>query len=140
MKHLYVIGTALALAACSQRTETTTEATPATTATPMAGTASSAATQPATGNMAGRYEITMADGRVMTQTVNSDGTYVDSMGGQETRGRWRMDGARACFDPDGAGAEKCYTTTAPGADGSFTATGPDGARETVRKVGAAPSE
>ena len=140
MKTLIVLSTALALAACSQRTETTTaEATPAATATTMAEAPSPMANQPGTGNMAGRYEITMADGSVMTETINADGTYVDLMDGEETRGKWRMDGARSCFDPDGAEPEECYTSGAPGADGSWTVTGADGTTATVRKVGAAPT-
>ena len=139
MKKLLVLTTALALAACGQRTETATEATPAAAGATMAEAPSPASNQAPTGNMAGKYEVTMADGKVMTETINADGTYVDLMDGKETRGRWRMDGARSCFDPDGAEAEQCYTSEAPGADGSFTVTGPDGAKTTVRKVGAAPS-
>lgn len=137
MKKLIILTAALALGACNQRTETTTEATP--TATTMAEAPSPAANQPATGAMPGRYEVTLADGSVIAETINADGTYVDVMDGKETRGRWRMDGARSCFDPEGAAPEECYTSTPPNADGSFTVTGPDGSRATVRKVGAAPT-
>ena len=140
MKRLILLGAAMALAACGERTEKTTVETPVATATAtMAEAPSPAANQPATGDMAGRYEITMADGSVMTETINADGTYVDLMNGEETRGRWRMDGAKSCFDPDGAAPEECYTSTAPNPDGSFTVTGADGTRATVRKVGAAPT-
>lgn len=139
MKRLILLGAVITLAACSERTETTTVETPAATTTTMAEGPSPAANQPATGDMAGRYEITMADGSVMTETINADGTYVDLMNGEETRGRWRMDGARSCFDPDGAAPEECYTSTAPNPDGSFTVTGADGSRATVRKVAAAPT-
>lgn len=140
MKALIVLGSALALASCGQRTETTVEATPTATATTaMADAPSPAATGAATGNMAGRYEVTMADGTMMTETINADGTYVDVMNGEETRGRWRMNGAQSCFDPDGTDAERCYTTTAPAGDGSFTATSADGTKTTIRKVGAAPA-
>ena len=139
MKRLILLGAVMTLAACGERTETTTVETPAATATTLAEAPSPAANQPATGDMAGRYEITMADGKVMTETINADGTYVDLMNGEETRGRWRMDGARSCFDPDGDEPEVCYTSTAPAADGSFKATGPDGSTVTIRKVGSAPS-
>ena len=138
MKKLLVLTTALALAACGQRTETTAEATPTATGT-MAEAPSPTSNQAPTGDMAGRYEVTMADGKVMTETINADGTYVDVMDGEETRGRWRMDGAKSCFDPDGDEPEVCYTSSAPAADGSFKATGPDGSTVTIRKVGAAPS-
>lgn len=143
MKASIVLAGALALAACGQRADTAAEGTPSPTDTAMTGAASpmatTAATQAATGNMAGRYEVTMADGKTMTETINADGTYVDVMAGKETRGRWRMDGTRSCFDAEGAEAERCYTTSTPGADGSFTITGADGTRSTVRKVGAAPA-
>jgi hypothetical protein len=135
---LIVSMTALALAACSQRTETTTEAAPTAAAT-MAEAPSPTSNQAPTGSMAGQYEITMADGTRMTETINADGTYVDVVDGKETRGRWRMDGARSCFDPDGAAPEECFTSSTPGADGSFKVTGPDGETATVRKIGAAPT-
>ena len=134
MRLLIGLSAALALAACGQNAETTTDATPSPTDTIVAP-----ATQAATGSMAGKYEVTMADGSVMTETINTDGTYVDIVAGKEVRGRWRMDGARSCFDPDGDDPERCYTSDAPGADGSFVVTGPDGAKATVRKVGAAPA-
>lgn len=139
MKQLLVLTTALALAACGQRTETTAEATPAATGPTTAEGPSPTANQAPTGEMAGKYEVTMADGKVMTETINADGTYVDLLDGKETRGRWRMDGARSCFDPDGAEPEQCYTSESPGADGSFTVTAPDGTKTTVRKIGAAPA-
>jgi len=125
---------ALALTACSKKEETTV-VTPTATETAMA-TETTAAMEPSTGSMAGKYEITGTDGKRMTQTVNADGSYVDVMDGKETKGKWRMDGTKSCFDADGDEAEVCYTTTAPAADGSFQAMGPDGkVAWTVRKVG-----
>lgn len=135
--YLTLAAATLALAACGNKTDADADTTPMATdtamATPMATTAA------ATGNMAGTYEVTMADGSKMTETINADGTYTDVMDGKETRGTWRMDGEKACFDPEGDKPEVCHTTTAPGADGSFTATTPDGTTMTVRKVGAAPA-
>lgn len=143
MKKLLVLTTALALAACGQRSETTTEtetgANGAATGATTAEAPSPASNQSPTGDMAGKYEVTMADGKVMTETINSDGTYVDLMDGKETRGKWRADGARTCFDPDGDRPEECYTPGAAGPDGSFVVTGADGTKTTIRKVGAAPS-
>jgi hypothetical protein len=140
MRTVIALTAALALAGCGERAETTAADAGATTAAATTGEAPSpAANQPATGDMAGRYEITFADGKVMTETINADGSYVDLMDGEETRGRWRMDGAKSCFDPAGAAAEECYTASAPGADGSFTVTGADGSKATVRKIGAAPA-
>ena len=127
---------ALALSACESKTETTV-VTPEATETAMAPAPTT--TQAATGDMAGTYEVRMADGTMMTETINADGTYSDMMDGEETKGTWRMDGAKSCFDPEGAKPEVCYTTGAPAADGSFTTTAPDGTTMTVRKVGAAPT-
>lgn len=135
MKKLLVLTTALALAACNQRTETSVEPTATDTAMAPATTAA----QAPTGDMAGKYEVTMADGKVMTETINADGTYVDLMDGKETRGRWRMEGTKSCFDPDGDAVEVCYTAAPPAADGSFVVTAPDGTKTTIRKVGAAPT-
>lgn len=136
MKKSVLIATAvLALSACNKTSETTVEA-PTATDTAMATTAP-AATQAATGTMAGTYEVTRADGTKVTETINADGTYVDVANGKETKGTWRMDGAKACFDEAGDVAEVCYTTSAPAADGSFQVSGPDGkVVSTVRKTGA----
>ena len=140
MKTLMILGTAMLLSACGQKADTTAEATPMATDTVMAEGPSPTSNQAPTGTMAGKYEVTMADGKVMTETINADGTYADMMDGKETRGKWRMDGARSCFDADGAAAEECFTSAAPSADGSFVVTSADGkTKTTVRKVGAAPA-
>ena len=129
---------ALALASCSKKTDTAVVATP--TETTMAQAPSPMANQAPTGNMAGTYEVKMADGTMVTETINADGTYSDMANGKQTMGKWRMNGEQSCFDPDGDAAEVCYTSTAPGADGSFTVMSPDGKmHSTVRKVGAAPA-
>ena len=31
--------------------------------------------------------------------------------GKETKGTWRMDGEKACFDPEGDKPEVCHTST-----------------------------
>lgn len=127
----------LALAACGQ-SETTPAADTTTIAVPTPAT-----TGAATGDMSGTYEVTMADGTVMMETVNTDGTYVDTQDGEEVdRGRWRADGNRMCYDPDGADPEACYSSTAPAADGSFRVIGADGQQTgaTVRKIGTAPAQ
>lgn len=135
---LYVASATLALAACNQRADTATDATATTAAAPVDTTMATApaTTGVATGSMAGTYEMRAADGTMTTQMVNADGTYRSVSKGKETTGNWRMDGTRACYDPEGAAVEQCWTTTAPGADGSFTATAPDGTTMTVRKTAA----
>ena len=135
--YLILAAATLALTACGSKTDADADTTPMATDTAMATPV--ATTAAATGSMAGVYEVTMADGSKMTETINADGTYTDVMDGKETTGIWRMDGERACFDPAGDAPETCQTTSAPGADGSFTATRADGTTMTVRKVGAAPA-
>lgn len=129
MKKLFFTAAACAaLAACGSNEEPAPA--PVDTSAPELGTT-------ATGDMTGTYEIQMADGTVTRQTINADGTYVDTtVDGTETeRGTWRQDGAQMCFDPAGTEAEACYAGGAPGEDGSFQMRDAGGAVvSTVRKV------
>ncbi|WP_221555039.1 hypothetical protein [Qipengyuania qiaonensis] len=92
----------------------------------------------ATGDITGTYEVKNADGTVIMETINADGTYVDAMAdGTETEsGTWRIgDGGTLCFDPEGDAPETCFTGGEPGKDGSFEARDADGnIQSTVRKV------
>ncbi|WP_306095614.1 hypothetical protein [Qipengyuania flava] len=102
----------------------------------------------AMGNIAGTYEVKLADGSVTLQTINPDGTYVDATpdGTRTGGGTWRTgDNGTMCFDPEGNDPEECYTGGAPGEDGAFEMRGEDGTvQSSVRKVEAqamaAPSE
>jgi predicted small lipoprotein YifL len=102
----------------------------------------------AMGNIAGTYEVKFADGSVSMQTINPDGTYVDTTpdGTRIGGGTWRTgDNGTMCFDPEGNDPEECYTGGAPGEDGAFEMRGEDGTvQSSVRKVEAqamaAPSE
>ena len=129
MRNLIIVAAACsALAACGSKEEPAPE--PVVTAEPDLGST-------ATGDMTGTYEIQMADGSVTRQTINADGTYVDTtVDGTETeRGTWRQDGSQMCFDPAGDEAEACYAGGAPGEDGSFEMRDANGAVvSTVRKV------
>lgn len=130
MKYALLLAATAALAACGSKTE----APPAPAETTSAGTTTGAT---ATGDMAGTYEVKMADGSVIMETINSDGTYIDAtVEGTETeRGTWRQDGAKMCFDPAGDAPENCFTGGAPGADGTFKVTDGDGkVVSTVRKI------
>tara|TARA_B100000029_G_scaffold472707_1_gene513456 strand:+ start:427 stop:873 length:447 start_codon:yes stop_codon:yes gene_type:complete len=92
----------------------------------------------AMGDISGTYEIAMADGTVILQTINADGTYVETTpGGARTGGgAWRIgDDGQMCFDPEGAPGEECYSGGAPGEDGAFEMTDADGeVQSTVRKL------
>ena len=117
MKYLLVAATAtLALAACGSNEEPA----PAETDVTADVTAEPTMDATATGNVAGDYEIKLADGTVSRQRINADGTYVDTdLNGAETeRGTWRQQGTQMCFDPEGSDPESCYAGGAPSADGS----------------------
>lgn len=137
MKKLLILGTAIALASCGQKADTTAEPMPDAAAT-MAEGPSPMANQAPTGNMAGTYEMTRANGASMTLTNNADGTYTMVENGKTDTGAWRMDGEKSCYDLAGTEPEVCYTTSPVAADGSFTSTAPDGTIVTVRKIAAAP--
>ena len=128
-KLLLAFAATTALAACgSNKSEDTVEPIETTVAETDTATAS---------QMAGTYEVTAADGTVTRQTVNADGTYVDSdLEGNETqRGTWSQQGDQLCYDPDGPDVEECWIGGAPGADGTFEATTADGsATATVRRI------
>lgn len=127
-KLIFAAAASAALAACGSNNEPAPE--PVETVEPDLGAT-------ATGDMTGTYEIQMADGSVTRQTINADGTYVDTtVDGTETeRGTWRQEGAQMCFDPEGDEAEACYAGGAPGEDGSFEMRDANGeVTSTVRKV------
>lgn len=112
---IFVLAATTALAACGSKETPPPEPveTDIAVATPAAGAA--------TGNMAGTYEVKMADGSLIRETINADGTYTDTnaAGTVTEKGKWRQDGAKMCFDADGAAPEQCFTGGAPGADGTF---------------------
>ena len=85
--------------------------------------------------VAGRYDITLADGTVIVQTIAADGTYreTNAEGAETQTGRWRQQGSQMCFDPAGDAPEACYSGAAPGTDGAYElrdATGAVSARVT----------
>ena len=129
MKKFLILAACGALAACGSNDA---DEAPEAIETDVAVTDTASADQ-----MAGTYEVTAADGTVTRQTVNADGTYVDSdLEGNETqRGTWRQQGDQLCYDPDGPDVEECWIGGAPGADGTFEATTADGsATATVRRI------
>ncbi|MBX7457462.1 hypothetical protein K3152_04310 [Qipengyuania sp. 1NDH17] len=130
MKKFLIIAACGALAACGSN-EAEEPVEPIETTAP-AGTTDTATTS----QMTGTYEMTMDDGTVVRQSVNADGTYVDTdlEGNVLERGTWRQQGDQLCLDDAGPGAEECWTGGAEGADGTFEATGADGTTVTVRRV------
>lgn len=133
MRKFIVIAACAALAACGSN-EAEDTVIPA---EPVETTLDSTAT----GDMTGTYEVKLADGSVTMQTINADGTYVDTTadGTRIGGGTWRAgDAGQMCFDPEGNDAEACYSGGAPGADGSFEMRDANGTvTSSVRKVDSA---
>ncbi|MGI8943311.1 MAG: hypothetical protein ACR2FJ_03585 [Qipengyuania sp.] len=127
MKKLIVIAATVALAACGGDSDEVDQADASRGGAVVTDTASA-------DQMAGTYEITMPDGSVTMQQVNADGSYVDTVDGQQTEtGTWRQQGEQLCYDPEGPETEQCHTGSEPGADGRFTVETEAGTT-TVRKV------
>lgn len=133
MKKFMIVAACAALAACGSNEEAETPVVTDATATAPAGTTDTATAS----QMAGTYEVTMDDGTVVRQTVNADGTYVDSdmQGTELDRGTWRQEGDQLCYDPDGNDPEECFTGGTPGPDGSFEVRNAAGeVASTVRRI------
>lgn len=111
MQKLMIVAACAALAACGSKEEPAPE--PVETAT--AATDTTTASQ-----MAGSYEVKAANGMTTTQTLNADGTYVDTdtAGKEVETGTWRQQGEQLCYTATG-GTEECFTGGAAGPDGSF---------------------
>ncbi len=127
MKKLIVLVATVALAACGGDSDEVDQADASRGGAVVTDTASA-------DQMAGTYEITMPDGSVTMQQVNADGSYVDTVDGQQTEtGTWRQQGEQLCYDPEGPETEQCHIGSEPGADGRFTVETEAGTT-TVRKV------
>ena len=132
MKTIVLIAAVAALGACSQ--EPTAPAPSATLANAEGMTAATPTPTPSP-NVAsvGTYEVTDADGNLTTETLAADGSYQDMVDGKETEtGKWRVDGAKSCFTPEGK-SETCVTAEMPGPDGSFDVVGADGKKNSTAK-------
>ena len=65
---------------------------------------------PSPADIAGTYKAKLADGSIIRQTLNADGTYLDldADGNPVENGTWRLDGKSLCYDPEGSEPEACY--------------------------------
>lgn len=89
-------------------------------------------------SIAGRYQVVRSDGSSYISVINADGTYSEVEKGltRET-GRWKAEGERTCYDPDGAPGWLCYSfsaPTGPAEPGTFIAKSEKGELFTVRKI------
>lgn len=133
MKKLILVAMVGTLAACQPEPaeEPATEETAAEAETPVTV---------ANGTAPGSFDVTAADGSMMTATINADGTYKDvgADGKVIEEGTWEVKDGKTCFSPTTEGAKPmCWTETEPGADGSFTATPDEGDPVTVKPKAAA---
>ena len=129
MRKLVLVMSVVALAACSQEApeEPVVEETAAEAPAPVGAVAN--------GSPAGAYEVTGADGTMMTANINADGTYsdVDAEGNVTEEGTYAVVDGKTCFTPTTEGATPmCFIESAPAEDGSFTATPDEGDPVTVR--------
>ena len=125
MNRIALIVTLGALAGCS---------TPSAVDAPAASAAETASAE----SIAGRYRVVRSDGSNYISIINADGTYSEVENGvtRET-GRWKAQGERTCYDPDGPAGWLCYSFSAPtepAEPGSFLAKSEKGEVFTVRKM------
>jgi hypothetical protein len=110
MKRIVFVALIAGVAACSQPApapEPTAEATTAEAAPAAAGESLAADGKPSFG----KFQVTRANGDVMTDDVRPDGTYVTTMAdGKTETGKWEQKGPNVyCATPDKEGAvQKCY--------------------------------
>ena len=135
MKKFMLVAALATLGACSKQ-----DAAPA--ATEPAVTEAAAAT-PVTFTVAadgkastGTYKVTTSDGKVITEEVKADGTYVDTQDGKviET-GKWEQKAPETyCNTKDEAGAKQRCSTEKVDAKGVWTSVNPEGKTATVVRV------
>ena len=110
MKRIVFVALIAGVVACSQPApapEPTAEATTAEAPPAVAGESLAADGKPSVG----KYQVTRADGTVMTDDVRADGTYVTTMAdGKTETGKWEQKGPNLyCATEDKEGAkQKCY--------------------------------
>lgn len=136
MRKLALLAALATLAACSkQEAAPVADATETTAAAPAAATAQTVAAdgKPSTGT----YKVTTFDGKVITEEVKADGTYVDTQDGKviET-GRWEQKAPGTyCNTKDEAGAKQRCGSEKVDEKGVWTSINPEGKISTVVRVG-----
>lgn len=139
MRKLLLVASVLAIAGCSQ-SEEQAPAEPVETAAP----AEPAAPLAADGlPVPGKYKVTMSDGKVVTEELKSDGTYVatDETGTVVETGTYNQTSAEEyCYTVDeqyreeGDTGEPHCNAEGIGEDGRWFSTSPDGKTAYVERV------
>ena len=132
MKKFVAIAGALALSACGGGDEAAVDTAATDTTTEVADVATDSA-------LVGAYGGTGEDGQAWTSTINADGSYVDTVGGEVTEtGGWTETGDQVCFDPEVMEGETanqtCMTLVNVNDDGSLALLSAEGEEMTVQKL------
>lgn len=135
MKTIVFVAAMAALTACNQQ-----EAAPAPEATPDAAVATptaAAEVMAADGKSpVGTYQVTASDGRIFTEEVKADGTYVQTENGAVVEtGRWEQKAPNTyCTTKDEEGAEQRCNIESIDDQGVWSSVDPDGKTATVVRV------
>lgn len=136
MRNSILFVTLALLAGCSgaEQQDASTDAA----ATPDTAIAEPAAPLAADGQPTpGIYKITASDGKVFTEEVKPDGTYVqtDAEGTVVETGKWNQKSpGQYCYTADKEGATEECNAEAVGADGVWTSTDDEGNTAKVERV------
>ncbi len=132
MQKLVLVAALAALAACSKQ-----DAAPAADATQAAAATPTVVTVAADGKPStGIYKVTTSDGKVVTEEVKADGTYVDMQDGKVVEtGKWEQKAPETfCNTKDEAGAKQRCGTEKVDEKGVWTSVNPEGKTVTVVRV------
>jgi hypothetical protein len=137
MKKLVLVAALATLSACQQEAAPAPEATPDTAAA-TAATAAPAGSMAADGKSPiGKFQITTHDGKVFTEEVKADGSYVqtDAAGKVVETGKWEQKSpTQYCFTTNEKDAKQVCNTEGVDAAGKWTTTNAKGETATVVRV------
>lgn len=132
MKRVMVLAGVLALAACGSAPDSGDAANAAPAPSPTAVQVSA--------ELAGTYGAEGADGQLWTTTLGADGTYRNTVAGEQTEsGTWQKSGEEICFTPVPMAGETptqtCQTLLSVNDDGSLVVRDDAGLETTAPRLG-----
>lgn len=135
MKKIMFVAALATLAACSQQDAApAADATEQAAATPAASVSQSVAADGKAST--GTFQVTTADGKLVTEEVKADGTYVETQDGKVVEtGRWEQKAPETyCYTKDEDGAKQVCSTEKVDEKGVWTSVNPEGKTATVVRV------